>query len=71
VPVIIGDDMRTFVFWKKLFDAGVFVNAFISPGVPNGMQMLRTSYMATHEKDHLLRILEVFGDVGKQLGIIN
>jgi 8-amino-7-oxononanoate synthase len=71
VPVIIGDDGRTFVFWKKLFDAGVFVNAFISPGVPNGMQMLRTSYMATHEKDHLLRILEVFGDVGKQLGIIN
>ena len=43
VPVIIGDDERTFIFWRKLFDAGVFTNAFISPGVPPGMAMLRTS----------------------------
>ena len=71
VPVIIGDDMRTFVAWRKLFDAGVFVNAFVVPGVPSGLQMLRTSYMATHEDHHLARILEVFGDVGKQLGIID
>ena len=70
VPVIIGDDMKTFIFWRKLFDAGVFVNAFISPGVPQGMQMLRTSYMATHEKHHLDKILEIFGGIGKELGII-
>ncbi|MGA9117813.1 MAG: aminotransferase class I/II-fold pyridoxal phosphate-dependent enzyme [Bacteroidota bacterium] len=70
VPVIIGDDTRTFIFWRKLFDSGVFVNAFISPGVPNGMQMLRTSYMATHEEKHLDRILETFQTIGKQLEII-
>jgi 8-amino-7-oxononanoate synthase len=70
VPVIIGDDTNTFVFWRALFDAGVFVNAFISPGVPNGMQMLRTSYMATHEDVHLDKILEVFGEIGKKLGVI-
>ena len=70
VPVIIGDDKRTFIFWRKLFDSGVFVNAFISPGVPNGMQMLRTSYMATHETKHLDRILETFQDIGKQLELI-
>ncbi|MEW6511378.1 MAG: pyridoxal phosphate-dependent aminotransferase family protein [Bacteroidota bacterium] len=71
VPVIIGDDTNTFIFWRALFDAGVFVNAFISPGVPNGMQMLRTSYMATHEDKHLNRILEVFGDIGRKLGVIH
>jgi 8-amino-7-oxononanoate synthase len=38
VPVIVGDDMIAFQFWRALFDAGVFVNAFISPGVPPGMQ---------------------------------
>ncbi|MCZ6775956.1 MAG: aminotransferase class I/II-fold pyridoxal phosphate-dependent enzyme [Ignavibacteria bacterium] len=70
VPVIIGDDVTTFIFWRALFDAGVFVNAFISPGVPNGMQMLRTSYMATHEDHHLDKILETFGTIGKKLGII-
>jgi 8-amino-7-oxononanoate synthase len=71
VPVIIGDDMKTFIFWRELYDAGVFVNAFISPGVPQGLQMLRTSYMATHEKEHLQKILEIFGIIGKKLGVIS
>jgi 8-amino-7-oxononanoate synthase len=71
VPVIIGDDPNTFTFWRALFDSGVFVNAFISPGVPNGMQMLRTSFMATHEDKHLDRILEVFGEIGRKLGVIH
>jgi 8-amino-7-oxononanoate synthase len=71
VPVIIGEDMKTFVFWRALFDAGVFVNAFVSPGVPPGMAMLRTSYMATHQEAHLDRILEVFGEIGKKLGVIS
>jgi 8-amino-7-oxononanoate synthase len=71
VPVIIGDDLNTFVFWRALFDAGVFVNAFISPGVPNGMQMLRTSYMATHEERHLNKILDTFGTIGRKLGVIH
>jgi 8-amino-7-oxononanoate synthase len=70
VPVIIGDDEPTFIFWRKLFDAGVFTNAFISPGVPVGMAMLRTSYMTTHEKEHLDRILELFGEIGKELKLI-
>ena len=70
VPVIVGDDMIAFQFWRALFDAGVFVNAFISPGVPPGLQMMRTSYMATHEDHHLDRILEIFSSAGKKLGII-
>lgn len=70
VPVIIGDDPTTFIFWRKLYDAGVFTNAFISPGVPPGMAMLRTSFMSTHENEHLDRILELFHDIGKELGLI-
>jgi 8-amino-7-oxononanoate synthase len=70
VPVIVGDDMIAFKFWRELFDNGVFVNAFISPGVPPGLQMMRTSYMASHEDEQLDRILEVFSQVGKKLGLI-
>jgi 8-amino-7-oxononanoate synthase len=70
VPVIVGDDLLAFRFWRELFDNGVFVNAFISPGVPPGLQMMRTSYMATHEDQHLDKILEVFKVAGKKLGII-
>lgn len=70
VPVIVGDDEIAFKMWRMLYNAGVFVNVFISPGVPQGRQMMRTSYMATHEDEQLDKILEVFTDTGKKLGLI-
>ncbi len=70
VPVIVGDDLLSFKMWRMLFDAGIFVNVFISPGVPQGRQMMRTSYMATHEKEHLDFIIDTFTSVGKELGLI-
>lgn len=70
VPIIIGDDMKTFMFWKTLFDNGVFVNPVISPAVAPGHQLMRTSYMATHTNEQLDQVLETFGRVGKELGII-
>lgn len=70
VPVIIGDVEKSFIFWRKLFDNGVFVNVFIPPGVPPNMSMMRTSYMASHEDIHLEKILEIFARVGRELGII-
>jgi 8-amino-7-oxononanoate synthase len=70
VPIIIGDDMKTFLFWKALFENGVFVNPVISPAVAPGHQLLRTSYMATHTDSQLDQVLETFGRVGKEYGII-
>ena len=70
VSVIIGDQMKTMVFWKKLFDAGVYVNAFIRPGGMPGHEALRTSFMATHEKEHLDKVITEFSTIGKELGVI-
>ena len=70
VPVIVGNDELAFKMWRLLYDGGVFVNVFISPGVPEGRQMMRTSYMATHEKEHLDEIIEIFEKAGKQVGLI-
>jgi 8-amino-7-oxononanoate synthase len=70
IPIIIGDDQKTFLMWKMLFDAGVFVNAVISPAVPEGHQLLRTSYMATHTDEQLDRVLATFEQCGKALGLI-
>ena len=70
VPVIVGDDGLAFQMWRRLFDEGVFVNVFISPGVPPGRQMMRTSYMASHEEEHLDFIVSTFKKVGKELGLI-
>jgi 8-amino-7-oxononanoate synthase len=71
VPVVIGDDEKTFMIWKMLYEEGLFVNAFVSPATPPGMQMLRTSYMATHEDEHLDFILDKFTKIGKKLGLLN
>ncbi len=71
VPIIIGSDELTLVTWKALFGAGVFVNPVLSPAVPQGRQLLRTSYMATHTQEQLERALEVFARVGKEVGLIS
>ncbi len=70
IPILIGDDMRTFMTWKMLFESGVFVNPVISPAVATGRQMLRTSYMATHTDEQLDKVLTTFEMVGKQVGLI-
>ncbi|HEY6626482.1 MAG TPA: pyridoxal phosphate-dependent aminotransferase family protein [Ignavibacteriaceae bacterium] len=70
VPVIVGNDELAFKMWRLLYDSGVFVNVFVAPGVPEGRQMMRTSYMATHEKEHLDEIIHLFEKAGKAIGLI-
>ena len=70
IPIIIGDDEKTFRLWKLLFDNGVFVNPVISPAVSAGHQLLRTSYMATHTDEQMDRVLDTFARVGKEVGVI-
>jgi 8-amino-7-oxononanoate synthase len=60
VPVVIGDDWRAVLFWKALYDAGVYVNVALYPAVQRGGALLRTSVMATHEREQLDRALDVF-----------
>jgi 8-amino-7-oxononanoate synthase len=62
VPVVVGDDWKAVFLWKALYDGGVFVNVAIHPAVPPAGALLRTSVMATHDRDTLDRALEVFGD---------
>ncbi|MGI6368524.1 MAG: aminotransferase class I/II-fold pyridoxal phosphate-dependent enzyme [Anaerolineae bacterium] len=70
IPILIGDEEKTFAFWHALFDAGIYVNAVVPPAVPPTASLLRTSYMSTHTDEQLDRVLETFGRVGKELGII-
>lgn len=71
IPIYIRQDLRTVMMWKSLLDDySIYVNPFITPGVPPKQQVLRTSYMATHEKEHLDRALEAFEKVGKKFGVI-
>ena len=63
VPVVVGEDWQAVLVWKALFDAGVYTNVALHPAVPPGGALLRTSLMATHEREHLDRALAVFAEV--------
>jgi 8-amino-7-oxononanoate synthase len=63
VPVVVGEDWQAVLLWKALFDAGLYTNVAIHPAVPPGGALLRTSLMATHEREHLDRALEILDAV--------
>lgn len=70
IPIYIGEDMKTFQFWKDLTDAGLFTNPVVSPAVPPGQALIRTSYTANHTDDQLDKVLEIFHKTGKKFGVI-
>ena len=63
VPVVVGDDWKAVLLWRALYDAGVYVNVALHPAVPPAGALLRTSVMATHEREHLNRALDIFDQV--------
>lgn len=73
IPIIIGDDIRAFRFYKKLFyhkPRGIFTNPIRAPAVPHGRELLRTSYMASMTNEMIDGALEIFASVGKKMKII-
>ncbi len=70
IPVMVRDDQLAFLMAKRLQEEGVFVNPVIAPAVPPGEAILRTSYMATHAREHLERALQAFAKVGREVGLI-
>lgn len=70
IPILIGDDMRTLMAWKILFDNGVYVNSVLEPAVPPGRQLLRTSYIATHTDEQLDHVLNTFQQLAELMGLV-
>jgi 8-amino-7-oxononanoate synthase len=71
IPIIIGEMEKTFVAWKMCFEAGLYTNAVVAPAVPPDQCMLRTSYMATHSDEEIDRALNILGEVGRELALID
>lgn len=63
VPVMTGEDYRTFKIAKELLEEGVYVNPVITPAVLPGEALLRTSYTATHTREQLEYALNAFNKV--------
>lgn len=68
VPVVIGDQVLTLNFWRRLTDAGIFASPVVRPAVEK--ELVRTVLMATHTDEQLERALDIFQRCGRELGII-
>ena len=70
IPMVVGDDWTVFSMVSRLEEEGVFVNPVITPAVPPGQAMIRTSYMATHTREHLDKALAALAKVGREAEVI-
>lgn len=70
IPILIGDNLKTFLFTKMLFEEGVFVNPVVSPAVSEDRTMIRFSLMATHTKEQVDKAIDKIVKVAKQLDVI-
>ena len=70
VPVMLGETSVAFPFSKKLFEKGLFAMALGFPTVPQGQARIRVMNTAAHSRDDLDKALEIFGDTGRELGVI-
>ena len=58
IPLVVGEAVVAFQMTKRLHEEGVFANPVVSPAVPPDRGLIRTSYMATHTREHCDRALE-------------
>lgn len=71
IPILVGEDEDVYRAVMRLQELGVFANPVVSPAVPPGRAMIRTSVMATHVRDHLDRALEAFAIMGREFELIS
>jgi glycine C-acetyltransferase len=70
VPVMLGEAPLAQEFSRRLFDNGVFAMAIGFPTVPQGKARIRVMNSAAHSAQDLELALNIFGDVGQDLGVI-
>jgi len=70
IPVVTGTDFQTGLAWNALIEEGVYTNPVVPPATPPNGGILRTSYTATHRREHLDRALRAFKVVGERLDLI-
>jgi glycine C-acetyltransferase len=69
IPILVGEEMKAYLFAQDLFQHGVFALPAVYPAVPKGGAVIRTAYMSTHEDRHIDFVLEVIGKLTRKYDI--
>ena len=70
VAVAMPNTETAVLFWKLLLDKGLYLNIAIPPATPTNVSLLRSSVSAAHTTQQIDTALELFADVGRQLGFL-
>ena len=70
IPLNTYDNETTFLVCKRLFDKGVYVNSVVSPAVPVGEAIIRTSYMATLTKEQIDKATDIIAEVMEEFNLL-
>ncbi|MBI5360771.1 MAG: pyridoxal phosphate-dependent aminotransferase family protein [Planctomycetes bacterium] len=71
IPIVAGGEQKVFMFWKDLYERGLFANPVIPPAVAPEHCLIRTSYMATHTDEQIDKVIEICGQSAKAVGLAN
>jgi glycine C-acetyltransferase len=69
-PVIIGDEAKSMTFSRKLLEKGVYVSAIVFPTVAKGTGRVRCMVTAGHSEEQLSKVVDIFEEVGREMGIL-
>src|SRR5438067_13708622 len=69
-PVIVGEGSLAMKLSDRLFEDGVFAQGIAFPTVARDKARVRTIVTATHTRDALQFALDVFGKVGREIGLV-
>jgi glycine C-acetyltransferase len=70
IPVMLGDASLAQEMASRMLAKGVYVIGFSFPVVPRGQARIRTQMSAAHSEADVRKAIEVFADVGRELGVI-
>src|SRR5690554_2773975 len=70
IPLFVRDNDKTFIITKMLFEAGIFVNPVVPPGVAAEDTLIRFSLMATHTIEQIDEAIDKITSIFRQLDII-
>jgi len=70
IPIMLGDAKVAAEFAERALEKGIYVVGFSFPVVPKGKARIRTQMSAAHSRDQLERAIDIFIEVGQDMGII-
>jgi 8-amino-7-oxononanoate synthase len=70
VAVVMPSQESALAMWNVLLKRGVYLNLALPPATPDSRPLLRSSVSAAHTEAQIDTVLEIFAQVGRELGVL-